>query len=76
MFLEDYVARDEGAGRLGEVALLDRSSRIGQTGRVYEATLLDENAASHIAFGRGFDGARRPDAAGERASTRPPSTST
>ena len=67
LFLEDYFARDEGAGRLGEVALLDRGSRIGQTGRVYDTTLLDENAASHIAFGRGFDVARHPDAEGERA---------
>ncbi len=49
------------------MALLDRTSRIGQTGRVYDTTLLDENAASHIAFGRGFDFARTPDAEGERA---------
>ncbi len=67
LFLEDYFSRDDGAGRLGEVALLDRASRIGQTGRVYDTTLLDENAASHVAFGRGFDVARRPDAEGERA---------
>ncbi len=57
-FLEAYLARDEGAGRLGEVALLDRTSRIGRSGRVYGSTLLDENAATHIAFGRGFDFAR------------------
>jgi aminopeptidase len=45
---------DEGAARLGEVALVDRDSRIGQLGTVFYETLLDENAASHIAFGSGF----------------------
>ncbi|MBA2476341.1 MAG: aminopeptidase [Actinobacteria bacterium] len=54
---------DAGARRLGEVALVDRSSRIGQTGRTYFTTLLDENAAAHIAFGFGFDQARTPDEA-------------
>ena len=49
---------DRGAGRLGEVALVDQSSRIGQAGRVYGDTLLDENAAAHIAFGDGFGAAR------------------
>ena len=49
---------DRGAGRLGEVALVDRSSRIGQAGRVYGDTLLDENAAAHIAFGDGFSATR------------------
>jgi len=45
--------------RLGEVALVDATSRIGQTGRTYFHTLLDENAAAHIAFGSGF-GTTRP----------------
>jgi aminopeptidase len=45
---------DAGATRLGEVALVDRESRIGQLGTVFYETLLDENAASHIAFGSGF----------------------
>ena len=49
---------DRGAGRLGEVALVDRSSRIGQSGRVYGDTLLDENAAAHIALGDGFGATR------------------
>ncbi len=49
---------DRGAGRLGEVALVDRNSRIGQAGRVYGDTLLDENAAAHIAFGDGFEATR------------------
>ncbi len=49
------AAFDEGAARLGEVALVDRESRIGQLGTVFYDTLLDENAASHIALGDGFD---------------------
>jgi aminopeptidase len=44
--------------RLGEVALVDKTSRIGQSGRRYFHTLLDENAAAHIAFGAGFGGTR------------------
>jgi aminopeptidase len=42
---------DPGAGRLGEVALVDSSSRVGQLGIVFLETLLDENAACHIAWG-------------------------
>jgi aminopeptidase len=49
------AAFDDGAARLGEVALVDRESRIGQLGTVFYETLLDENAASHIALGDGFD---------------------
>lgn len=48
-------ASDEGAARLGEVALVDRESRIGTLGTVFYDTLLDENAAGHIAVGNGFD---------------------
>ena len=53
------VARDEGAARLGEVALVDREGRIGALDTVFYDTLLDENAASHIALGRGFPFSRR-----------------
>ena len=42
---------DRGAGRLGEVALVDASSRVGRLGIVFKETLLDENAACHIAWG-------------------------
>jgi aminopeptidase len=49
------TARDEGASRLGEVALVDRESRIGQLGTVFYDTLLDENAVSHIALGDGVN---------------------
>jgi aminopeptidase len=45
---------DSGARRLGEVALVDGSSRIGETGVVFFDTLFDENAACHIAYGVGY----------------------
>jgi aminopeptidase len=45
------VEPDEGAARLGEVALVDGASRVGRTGLVFYDTLFDENAASHIALG-------------------------
>lgn len=45
------IEEDGGARRLGEVALVDGSSRVGRLGRVYKDTLLDENAACHIAWG-------------------------
>ena len=50
---------DDGAARLGEVALVDRQGRIGPLGTVFYDTLLDENAASHIALGSGFTFVRR-----------------
>jgi aminopeptidase len=53
--LRARVARDEGAARLGEVALVDREGRVGPLGRTYFNTLLDENAASHLAFGNAYD---------------------
>lgn len=53
-FLADFLFAIKDADRLGEVALVDTSSRIGKSGRIYYNTLLDENAAAHIAFGAGF----------------------
>jgi aminopeptidase len=52
--VRELVRRDPDANRLGEVALVDGSGRIGKTGTVFHDTLLDENAASHIALGSGF----------------------
>jgi aminopeptidase len=46
---------DEGAARLGEVALVDREGRIGRLDTVFLNTLLDENAASHVAFGHAYE---------------------
>jgi aminopeptidase len=53
--LRTLCARDPGASRLGEVALVDREGRVGKLGTVFFDTLLDENAASHIALGEGFE---------------------
>ena len=53
--LRKLSGRDGGAARLGEVALVDRESRIGQLGTVFFETLLDENAASHIALGHALE---------------------
>jgi aminopeptidase len=44
----------ENADRLGEVALVTRESRVGQTGLVFNDPLYDENATCHIAYGAGF----------------------
>jgi len=52
--LRGYAARDEGASRLGEVALVDGDGRIGRLGTTFFDTLLDENAASHIALGQAY----------------------
>jgi aminopeptidase len=52
--LRGRCAADDGAGRLGEVALVDRESRIGRLGRTFYSTLLDENAASHLALGDAY----------------------
>jgi aminopeptidase len=53
--LRSLSRRDPGGARLGEVALVDREGRIGPLDTVFFDTLLDENAASHIALGQGFN---------------------
>jgi aminopeptidase len=55
-----YLDIDAAARRLGEIALVDRHSPVGRAGRIYHNTLIDENAATHMAFGSGFPVARRP----------------
>jgi aminopeptidase len=52
--LRERCAADEGAARLGEVALVDGESRIGRLGRTFFNTLLDENSASHLALGDAY----------------------
>jgi aminopeptidase len=52
--MRTIITRDDGAARLGEVALVDNEGRIGALDTVFYDTLLDENAASHIALGRAF----------------------
>ena len=52
--LKTITETDPGAARLGEIALVDAAGRIGALDTVFYDTLLDENAASHIALGQGF----------------------
>jgi aminopeptidase len=52
--LRSAASSDEGARRLGEIALVDREGRIGPLETVFFDTLIDENAASHIALGNGY----------------------
>jgi putative nucleotidyltransferase with HDIG domain len=52
--LREFIARDDGTARLGELALVDGDSRVAQLGQTFGEILLDENAASHIALGYGF----------------------
>jgi aminopeptidase len=53
--LRAVASHDDGASRLGEIALVDGAGRIGPLGRVFYDTLIDENAATHIALGDGYD---------------------
>ena len=52
--LRQLIATDEGAARLGEVALVPHNSPIAQSGILFYNTLFDENAASHIALGQAY----------------------
>ena len=52
--LKKLIGTDDGARRLGEVALVPHSSPIAQSGLVFFNTLFDENAASHIALGQAY----------------------
>jgi aminopeptidase len=52
--LQKLIDTDEGARRLGEVALVTASSAIARRGHLFYNTLFDENASCHIAIGRGY----------------------
>jgi aminopeptidase len=52
--LRAAIAKDDGSSRLGELALVDREGRIGPLETVFYDTLLDENAASHVALGNAY----------------------
>jgi aminopeptidase len=52
--LEKLISTDDGARRLGEVALVPHSSPIAASGLLFYNTLFDENAASHIALGQAY----------------------
>jgi aminopeptidase len=53
--LRAAASSDDGASRLGEIALVDGQGRIGPLGTTFFDTLLDENAATHIALGNAYD---------------------
>jgi aminopeptidase len=57
--LHKLIDTDDGARRLGEVALVPHSSPIAQSGLVFFNTLFDENAASHIALGQAYSSCLR-----------------
>jgi aminopeptidase len=52
--IKDILANDDGAGRVGEIALVPHSSPIAQSGLLFYNTLYDENAACHFALGRAY----------------------
>ncbi|MCP9488133.1 MAG: aminopeptidase [Gaiellaceae bacterium MAG52_C11] len=68
--LRSIVAK-EGADRLGELALVDGEGRIGPLGTVFYETLLDENAASHVALGNAYTFPLEDEADRERANRSP-----
>ncbi len=53
--LKQMVSMDEGAGKLGECALIPYSSPISESGVLFYNTLFDENASCHFAVGFGFN---------------------
>jgi aminopeptidase len=57
--LQKLIGTDEGARRLGEVALVPHSSPIAHSGLLFFNTLFDENAASHIALGQAYSSCLR-----------------
>ena len=52
--IKKYLAIDEGASRIGEVALVDNNSPISKTNLIFNSILIDENASCHIALGAGY----------------------
>ena len=52
--LQQLLDTDEGARRLGECALIPKTSPIRRTGLLFYSTLYDENASCHLALGMGF----------------------
>lgn len=53
-FFKKYLETDEGALRLGEIAIIDKYSPIKNAGHIFYHTLFDENVACHVAIGRAF----------------------
>ena len=65
--LRATIAKDDGAARLGELALVDKEGRIGPLQTVFYDTLIDENAASHLALGNAYTFPVEDEADRERA---------
>lgn len=55
VLLKEMVSMDEGAGMLGECALIPYDSPINESGVLFYNTLFDENASCHFAVGHGFN---------------------
>jgi aminopeptidase len=60
--VRSHLATVENSDRLGELALVTKESRVGQTGKLFYNTLFDENATCHIAYGAGLPYAFEGDA--------------
>lgn len=52
--LKNLLEQDEGASRIGEIALVPHESPVSQTGLIFYNTLFDENASCHIALGKAY----------------------
>jgi aminopeptidase len=52
--VKGQLETDETAAHLGEIALVDGTSRIGQTGLTFFDTLFDENTTCHVAYGGAY----------------------
>jgi aminopeptidase len=52
--LKNLIETDQGTRRLGEVALIGKSSPIAKSKILFYNTLFDENASCHLALGKGY----------------------
>src|SRR5699024_716303 len=52
--LDHLLQTDEGAKRIGEIALVPHESPVSQSGLIFYNTLFDENASCHIALGKAY----------------------
>jgi aminopeptidase len=52
--LQATFRSDPGLLRVGELGLVDGSSRIGERGRIYKNNIIDENAGTHLGFGQSY----------------------
>ena len=68
--LEQMIHVDEGAAQLGEVALVPYDSPIQNSGILFYETLFDENAACHLALGKGFKELFKEELSNEEAKAR------